>query len=94
MRRFLLGAAVVGMVWATPAEAFPLAVPGGDRPNVESTLVDQGWLASPVLAPRLCCTLCLPSSLWVLRACLPIRILSARTRLLRACAAERRLSLS
>ena len=44
MRRFLLGAAVVGTVWAIPAEAFPLAMPGVDRPNVESTLVTKvGW---------------------------------------------------
>ena len=44
MRPFLLGAVVVGMVWAIPAEAFPLAMPGGDRPNVESMLVTKvGW---------------------------------------------------
>ena len=44
MRRFLLGAAVVSMVGVIPAEAFPLAMPGVDRPNVESTLVTKvGW---------------------------------------------------
>ncbi len=42
MRRFLLGAAVVGMAWAIPAEALPLAMPGVD--NVESRLVTKvGW---------------------------------------------------
>ena len=42
MRRLLLGAAVVSIVWAIPAEAFPLAMPGVD--NVESTLATNvGW---------------------------------------------------
>ena len=42
MRRLLLGAAVVSIVWAIPAEAFPLATPGVD--NVEGTLVTKvGW---------------------------------------------------
>ena len=44
MRHLLLGAAVVGIVWAIPAEAFPLAMPGVDCPNVETTLVTKvGW---------------------------------------------------
>ena len=44
MRHLLLGAAVVGIVWAIPAEAFPLAMPGVDSPNVETTLVTKvGW---------------------------------------------------
>ena len=64
MRGLLLGAVIVGLAWAIPAEAFPLATPGVD--NVEGTLVAKvGWRRQ-VLAPRLCGTLCLPSSLWLL----------------------------
>jgi len=42
--RHLLLAAVVGIVWAMPAAAFPLAMPGVERPQVGSTLVSKaGW---------------------------------------------------
>ena len=42
MRGLLLGAVIVGMAWAIPAEAFPLATPGVD--NVECTLLTKvGW---------------------------------------------------
>ena len=42
MRGLLLGAVIVGMAWAIPAEAFPLATPGVN--NVEGTLVTKvGW---------------------------------------------------
>ena len=44
MRHLLLGAAVVGIIWSIPTEAFPLAMPGVDGPNVETTLVTKvGW---------------------------------------------------
>ena len=42
MRGLVLGAVIVGMVWAIPAEASPLGMPGGDC--VQSTLVSKvGW---------------------------------------------------
>ena len=45
MRGLLLGAVIVGMAWAIPAEAFPLATPGVD--NVERTLLTKvGCVAS------------------------------------------------
>ena len=42
MRGLLLGTVMVGMAWAVPTEAFPLATPGLD--NVEGTLLTKvGW---------------------------------------------------